>query len=112
VSDIGKDGAETSQKKTATASDVKDNDEENESAATRVEEVTSAEDLSKEQTERAHKLIERWAEKSADDEITGELDRIRRLVELEDERERLEEESQLERLKRQIELSANDTPWL
>ena len=112
VSDIGKDGAETSQKKTATASDVKDNDEENESAATGVEEVTSAEDLSKEQTERAHKLIERWAEKSADDEITGELDRIRRLVELEDERERLEEESQLERLKRQIELSANDTPWL
>ena len=112
VSDIGKDGTETSQKKTATASDVKDNDEENESAATVVEEVTSAEDLSKEQQERAHKLIERWAEKSADDEITDELDRIRRLVELEDERERLEEEAQLERLKRQVELSADNTPWL
>ena len=74
--------------------------------------MPAAAEMREKQTDSAHELNDRWASKSADDELTGELARIRRLVELEDERERLEEETQLERLKSQIELSANDTPWL
>jgi hypothetical protein len=107
VSDVGKEGAETSQKKSATASDVKANDEENESAATVVEELierttTSAKEMGELKQERPNKRIESQVEKSADEEIADQLDHIRRLVELEDERERLEEESQLEQLKRQM----------
>jgi hypothetical protein len=45
------------------------------------------------------RLIERWVEKSQDQEIKDELLRIRRLVELEDEHEVAQEQADMERLK-------------
>lgn len=56
-------------------------------------------DQSEPSTERSVRLIERWVEKSQDDEIKDELSRIRRLVELEDEREVAQEQADMERLK-------------
>ena len=52
-----------------------------------------------EQSERSIRLVEKWVEKSQDEEIKDELERIRRLVALEDEREKAAEKAQLDALK-------------
>jgi len=52
-----------------------------------------------EQSERSIRLVERWVEKSKDEEIKDELERIRRMVALEDQREKAAEEAQLEALR-------------
>uniref|UniRef100_A0A7S0WFZ1 Uncharacterized protein n=1 Tax=Ostreococcus mediterraneus TaxID=1486918 RepID=A0A7S0WFZ1_9CHLO len=61
-----------------------------------VEETKKEDD---EQSERSIRLVEKWVEKSQDEEIKDELERIRRLVALEDEREKAAEKAQLDALK-------------
>ena len=124
LSDINtEDQAGTALKKTATEDGEEDDEQQedveevNESAAAaEISEVNDEEsepkagplsvsfsDQAEPSTERSVRLIERWVEKSQDDEIKDELSRIRRLVELEDEREVAQEQADMERLKVMVE---------
>jgi len=114
LSDINmEDQAGTALKKTATEDGEEDDEQEedveeaDEGAAAAAEESepkagpssVSFSDQAEPSTERSVRLIERWVEKSQDQEIKDELLRIRRLVELEDEREVAQEQADMERLK-------------
>ncbi|OUS45035.1 hypothetical protein BE221DRAFT_170643 [Ostreococcus tauri] len=99
---------ETTQKKTATMLDVVTESklEVDEEKVKKSGAATPGSD-SGERRDRAHNLMENWVAKSQDDEISDELARIRRLVEVENERERREEEERLEQLKRRIRAQDN-----
>ena len=118
LSDINmEDQAGTALKKTATEDGEEDDEqeedgEEADEGAAAAAEVNDEEsepkagpssvsfsDQAEPSTERSVRLIERWVEKSQDQEIKDELLRIRRLVELEDEREVAQEQADMERLK-------------
>ena len=71
-----------------------------------VDPKTSGSD-SEERRERANKLMDRWVEKSQDEEINEELERIRRIVKSEDEREKKAEEEQMEVLRRRLSVKAH-----
>jgi len=123
LSDINtEDQAGTALKKTATEDGEEDGEQEEDveeadeaAAAAEMSEVNHEEsepktgpsvsfsDQAEPSTERSVRLIERWVEKSQDDEIKDELSRIRRLVELEDEREVAQEQADMERLKVMVE---------
>lgn len=120
LSDINtEDQAGTALKKTATEDGEEDDERQEDvdeadeaTAAAVISEVNDEEsepkagpssvsfsDQAEPSTERSVRLIERWVEKSQDDEIKDELSRIRRLVELEDESEVAQEQADMERLK-------------
>lgn len=63
---------------------------------------------SDERRERANKLMDRWIEKSQDEEINDELERIRRIVKNEEERARkAEDEENTEILRRRLSINAH-----